>query len=339
MTLMLHLDNIDQTLATFHDVLSKVNQLDALESLRLQYLGKQGCITEALKQLGKMDPEERRSVGATLNHIRQTVQDALQVRKITLEEEYLHQKLIDDKIDVTLPVQLPLRGTHHLVTQTRQMITDYFKIHGFMMEDGPDIDTEDHNFNALNIPGHHPARQSHDTFYMNMEEKGWLLRTHTSTIQVRALQKKRPPLRILSAGRVYRADFDATHLPMFHQMEGFVIEDGIHLGHLKGILNDFVRHFFDDESIETRFRPSFFPFTEPSFEMDIKMQGGKWLEVLGCGMIHPNVLKNMNLDPKEHQGFAFGLGLDRFAMLKFNVQDIRHFVAGDLRWLSQYGVA
>lgn len=337
--IMINVDDAEQTLELFKEKLSGVQDMQAWDVLRLYYIGKQGCITEALKQLGKMDPEKRRAVGESLNFMRQTIQDALQVRKNLLEEEQLNLKLLKERIDVTLPVQLPIRGAHHLVTQTRHMIADYFKIHGFIAEEGPDIETETHNFTALNIPDHHPARQSHDTFYMDMKEKGWLLRTHTSTIQVRAMQTKRPPLRILSAGRVYRADFDATHLPMFHQMEGFVIEEGVHLGHLKGILNSFVQHFFADFALETRFRPSFFPFTEPSFEMDIKMQGGKWLEVLGCGMIHPNVLENMHLNPKDYQGFAFGLGLDRFAMLKFNVHDMRHFVAGDLRWLSQNGVA
>ncbi len=322
---------------TFLDDLFCAITVQDLEKLRIHYLGKQGLITGELKFLGTMDPESRKARGAELNRLRDACQEALHGRRVQLEEEDLQQKLEQEKKDMTLPALPSQHGTHHLITHTLREIVRYFECFGFCVGEGPDIETEAYNFNALNIPDHHPARQNHDTFYVEGDAP-LLLRTHTSTVQVRTLKKHAPPLRILAPGRVYRADYDATHLPMFHQMEGFVVEEGIHLGHLKGCLIDFCRVFFGKEDLKVRFRPSFFPFTEPSFEIDICWGEDRWLEVLGCGMIHPNVLRNVGLDPERHQGFAFGMGIERFAMLKHGVADIRNFVSGDLRWNRQEGI-
>ncbi len=322
----------------FHLALEKSQNLQMLEELRVRYLGKQGMITEALKSLGAMDPETRKQRGAELNRLRALCQEALSVQKEKLEEQALTLKLASEKVDLTLPTLALQKGTHHLITQTTEEIVRYFERFGFKVEEGPDIETEEHNFNALNIPPHHPARQNHDTFYVDAAAEPLLLRTHTSTVQIRTFKKGELPLRVLAPGRVYRADYDATHLPMFHQIEGFIVEEGIHLGHLKSTLIDFCRAFFNKNDLKTRFRPSFFPFTEPSFEMDI-FGNGRWLEVLGCGMIHPQVLRNVGLDPKKHQGFAFGMGVERFAMLKYEVNDIRNFVTGDVRWNRQMSVS
>ncbi len=319
----------------FREKLNLCQTLQDLDALRVEFFGKQGVITEQLKSLGKMDPEMRKTEGARINTLRDQLQKELLEKKDTLENKELEEKLTRETIDVTLPSYIK-QGSHHLVTQTRAEISNYFERLGFVIETGPDIDTEEHNFDALNIPSHHPARQSHDTFYINKAEK-LLLRTHTSTVQIRTFKKKSPPLRILAPGRVYRADYDATHLPMFHQIEGFVIEEGISVRHLKGCLIDFCKYFFNKDDLVVRFRPSFFPFTEPSFEMDIWREGG-WLEVLGCGMIHPNVLQNAGIDPKTHQGFAFGMGIDRFAMLKYGVEDIRNFISADVKFAEKYNI-
>jgi len=316
--------------------LAKAATLNDLEAVRVQFFGKQGHITERLKELGKMDPDERKRVGAELNALRDTLQSTLNTKKEALEDAALAEKLASEKVDMTLPPLVPSKGNHHLITQTIREITNYFAMYGFVVKKGPDIDTEDHNFDALNIPSHHPARQSHDTFYVEGMENH-LLRTHTSTIQIRTLRNEKPPLRILAPGRVYRADYDATHLPMFHQIEGMVIDKDIHIGHLKSCLIDFCRYFFNANDLKVRFRPSFFPFTEPSFEMDIWGEG-RWLEVLGCGMTHPNVLKNCGVDPDQYQGFAFGMGIERFAMIKHKIADIRDLVGGDIRWSRSMGI-
>lgn len=328
-------DALENTLSQH---VQSVATLEILDELRLHYVGKKGILSTALKSLGGMTPEERQIHGPKFNQLRDRVTQLLAQHKDTLEQKALDAKLKEQTLDVTCPVYPSARGAHHVLTQTLCDIKAYFRTLGFDIQSGPDIDTDYYNFDALNIPAHHPARQNHDTFYttsMTPEGEGMLLRTHTSTIQIRTLEHQKPPLRILAPGRVYRADLDATHLPMFHQVEGLVIEPGIHVGHLKGILVDFCRHFFEKDDLKIRLRPSFFPFTEPSFEVDM-WWGDRWLEVLGCGMIHPNVLKNVGLDPHEHQGFAFGLGVDRFAMLKYNVKDIRHFVSNHVRWLSRF---
>lgn len=324
----------------FFNELDGATSLQALDDLRVRYFGKQGLITEALKSLGKMSPDERKVQGATINIIRDACQTALNTKKNDLEDAALTQKLAAEAIDVTLPSMPVTPGTHHLISQTTNAIIHYFERFGFSVEEGPDLDDEEHNFNALNIPDHHPARQNHDTFYIDSEKSSvlpLLLRTHTSTVQIRTMRTQKPPLRVLAPGRVYRADYDGTHLPMFHQMEGFIVEEGIHVGHLKSCLVDFCKSFFGKDDLKTRFRPSFFPFTEPSFEMDI-WGDERWLEVLGCGIIHPNVLRHVGLDPEVHQGFAFGMGIERFAMLKHNVTDIRNFVEGDLRWNRAAGI-
>lgn len=320
---------------SFFEKLDACHDALSLDALRVEYFGKQGVITEQLKALGKMEPEARKTEGARINALRDQLQTALNEKKEKLEEDALAHKMRAETVDITLP-SYGVQGTHHLITQTIREMCHYFECLGFSIETGPDIDSEAHNFDALNIPAHHPARQSHDTFYISKEEK-LLLRTHTSTIQSRTFKEKSPPLRVLAPGRVYRADYDATHLPMFHQLEGFVVEEGINLRHLKGCLIDFCKYFFNKDDLEVRFRPSFFPFTEPSFEMDIAREGG-WLEVFGCGMIHPNVLKNGGIDPNIHQGFAFGLGIERFAMLKYGVRDIREFIAGDVRFAEKYAI-
>lgn len=320
--------------------IERADSVANLEHVRLHYVGKQGVVTLALKSLGKLSVDERRLQGPKFNALREYVSECIQRRRQTIDDVTLDATLAEQTIDVSRPVYGDPTGSHHVISVTLREISTYFQNQGFDIGEGPDIDDAYHNFDALNIPAHHPARQSHDTFYMDPldgVEKNLLLRTHTSTVQIRATQNKKPPLRILAPGRVYRSDFDATHLPMFHQIEGFVIEEGIHLGHLKGTLTQFCRDFFNKHDLEIRFRPSFFPFTEPSFEVDMWWHD-RWLEVLGCGMIHPNVLKNMGLDPSAHQGFAFGLGVDRFAMLKYNVKDIRHFTANDMRWMTRAGV-
>lgn len=323
-------------IAEFKEKLIRCETLADLDALRVEYFGKNGIITGMLKRLGQLDPEERKAEGARINAMRDDLQGLLEDKKARLEELELKNKIAAETVDITLPSPAASFGTHHLITETIREISRYFETYGFTVETGPDIDSEEHNFDALNIPSHHPARQSHDTFYINKESK-LLLRTHTSTIQSRTFKNQKPPLRILAPGRVYRADYDATHLPMFHQIEGFVVEEGIDLRHLKGCLIDFCRYFFNVDDIKARFRPSFFPFTEPSFEMDIWRDQG-WLEVLGCGMIHPNVLRHAGLDPDIHQGFAFGMGVERFAMLKYGVTDIRDMVSGDLRFAQNYGI-
>ena len=316
--------------------IESTENLDELESLRLYYLGKQGVVSQALKSLGALSPDERRESGPKFNQLRDFITQSIKNHRAHLENAALDKTLAAEKLDVSLPVYPSDIGSHHLITSTLNEIQNYFQTQGFHVKGGPDIESEYYNFDALNIPKHHPARQSHDTFYIDHHDNdlSLLLRTHTSTIQIRTLEHEKPPLRVLAPGRVYRADFDATHLPMFHQIEGFVIEDHIHIGHLKGTLTEFCRHFFEQNDLNIRFRPSFFPFTEPSFEVDMWWHD-RWLEILGCGMIHPHVLKNMGLDPNQHQGFAFGLGVDRFAMLKYNVKDIRHFTANDMRWSKQ----
>lgn len=322
-------------LPIFHEKLKSCSNLEGLEILRLEYFGKQGVITEQLKLLGKLDPDKRKEEGARINALRDAVQCALMEKKQELERVALEHTLASEKLDVTLPTPVT-SGTHHLITQTIAEISSYFERLSFVTKKGPDMDSEEHNFDALNIPAHHPARQSHDTFYIK-DAPHTVLRTHTSTVQSRTFKECIPPFRVIAPGRVYRADYDGTHLPMFHQLEGFVVEEGINLRHLKGCLIDFCKYFFDKDDLGVRFRPSFFPFTEPSFEMDIWREGG-WLEVLGCGMIHPNVLAHGNINAEHHQGFAFGLGIERFAMLKYGVRDIRSFVENDLRFAEKYSI-
>lgn len=316
----------------------------ALEACRVQWLGKNGKITEELKTLGKLEVEARKAKGAELNEIKQQIAAALEQKKQALESAELEQKLAKETLDVTLPARSQAKGSIHPVSQVIEEITTLFAAMGFSVMEGPDIEDEEHNFNALNIPESHPARQMHDTFYL---KGGQLLRTHTSPVQIRTMKGGTPPFRCIAPGSTYRCDSDQTHTPMFHQIEGFVIDKGINMGHLKGCLIQFLKAFFVLDDVPVRFRPSFFPFTEPSAEVDIGCkrskdslkigEGDDWLEVLGCGMVHPNVLKNCGLDPDEWQGFAFGMGVERLAMLKYGIPDLRTFFESDVRWLKHYG--
>ncbi|MBW8308461.1 MAG: phenylalanine--tRNA ligase subunit alpha [Candidatus Paracaedibacteraceae bacterium] len=340
---------MSQQLQQWHREVQASQSLRDLEELRIRLLGKSGEITSLLKTLGSLAPEERKEKGAEINHLKLVITDAIEHRKAQLEEAELADRLLKEKVDVTLSIRPESIGSIHPISQVMNEIIAYFSNFGFEIASGPEIDDEDHNFSALNMPDHHPARQSHDTFYLMPDESGIrkLLRTHTSTVQIRTMRQQQPPLRILAPGRVYRNDYDATHTPMFHQIEGLVIDKGINFGHLKGTVIDFCKHFFEKENLKFRFRPSFFPFTEPSAEMDIGCdrsgggikfgQGNDWLEIFGCGMVHPNVLKNCGIDPEEYQGFAFGFGVDRFAMLKYGIPDLRSMFESDGRWLSYYG--
>jgi phenylalanyl-tRNA synthetase alpha chain len=320
-----------------------------VEGLRVAALGKSGAITERLKTLGKMDAEDRRTVGAQLNELRVGVADALAARKAQLEAAELDAKLAAEAVDVTLPVDGRPTGTIHPVSQVMDELAEIFADMGFSVATGPEIEDEWHNIDALNIPESHPARAMHDTFYFPPDEDGQrrLLRTHTSPVQVRTMMSQKPPIRVIAPGRVYRSDSDATHTPMFHQVEGLVIDRGIHLGHLKWTLETFIKAYFEVDDVVLRFRPSYFPFTEPSAEVDVgcsweggvlKIGGDKeWLEILGSGVVNRRVIEYCGLDPDEWQGFAFGVGIDRLAMLKYGMTDLRAFFDGDVRWLKHYG--
>ncbi|RFB05439.1 phenylalanine--tRNA ligase subunit alpha [Parvularcula marina] len=321
----------------------------ALEELRVHALGKKGVISERMKSLGKMSPEERQEAGPLLNGLKERVGTAITARRDILAHSALEARLKAETVDVTLPVDPQPRGKIHPVSQVFAEIEAIFADMGFSVRYGPDIEDDFHNFTALNFPPGHPAREMHDTFFFEEKEDGsrMVLRTHTSPVQVRTMTSEKPPIRIIAPGRTFRCDSDQTHTPMFHQVEGLVIDKETHMGHLKGTLEAFVKRFFEIDDLSTRFRPHFFPFTEPSAEMDVAYervdgaikfgQGDKWMEILGCGMVHPNVLKNCGLDPDEYQGFAFGMGVDRLAMLKYGIPDLRDFFSGDTRWLEHYG--
>ncbi len=330
--------------------IAAARDLEALDAVRVAELGKKGRISALMKQLGSMSPEQRQSEGPRLNALKDRVDEAVRARKAELEAAALEARLAREKVDLTLPASpSPSPGALHPVMQVFEEIIAIFGDMGFTIAEGPDIEDDWHNFTALNFPAGHPAREAHDTFFMKAAEGDMpkVLRTHTSPVQVRAMMSQKPPLRILVPGRVYRNDWDATHTPMFHQVEGLVIEKGIHMGHLKGCLIDFVKAFFEVDTVTARFRPHFFPFTEPSAEMDVLCsraggvvevgKGTDWLEVLGCGMVHPNVLRNCGLDPAIHQGFAFGMGVDRLAMLKYGMPDLRPYFLGDPQWTRHYG--
>ena len=323
----------------------------ALEAVRVAALGKKGSVSELLKGLGAMSPDERKDQGAKINALRDRITAALSKRKSELKVTAIAGRLAAEAVDVTLPVRAaPAEsGRIHPISQVIDELTAIFADVGFSVADGPDIETDFYNFTALNFPVGHPARDAHDTFFFNPGANGErkLLRTHTSPVQIRTMQKQKPPIKIIIPGRTYRIDSDATHTPMFHQVEGLVIDRKSHLGHLKWILAEFCKAFFEVDDVKMRFRPSFFPFTEPSMEVDIQCdrsggdikfgQGNDWLEILGCGMVHPNVLRNCGLDPDEFQGFAWGMGIDRIAMLKYGMPDLRPFFEADVRWLSHYG--
>ncbi|MDE2384123.1 MAG: phenylalanine--tRNA ligase subunit alpha [Alphaproteobacteria bacterium] len=343
---MMSLDALEQ------DILAQVAAASdeaAIEAVRVSALGKKGAISERMAGLGKMAPEERKSAGAALNVLKDKVSEALAARKSVLAEAALEARLATETLDMTLPVRPQAAGTIHPVSQVWEEVVQIFGDLGFSVAEGPHIEDDFHNFDALNMPPDHPARQEHDTFYFNEKPDGTrnVLRTHTSPVQIRTMLSQKPPIRIIAPGRTFRSDSDMTHTPMFNQVEGLVLDDVTHLGNLKWILAEFCKAFFEVDEVKMRFRASHFPFTEPSMEVDIQYAreggqlkigtGDKWLEILGSGMVHPNVIKAGGLDPDKVQGFAFGMGLDRLAMLKYGIPDLRAFFESDLRWLRHYG--
>ena len=295
-------------------------------------MGKKGKLTDLLKGLGKLSNEERPAAGQKINQAKQSIQGLIQERSEALRQAELNAKLAEETIDVSLPGRHAERGGLHPVSRTISRIESFFGELGFSVKTGPEVEDGFHNFDALNIPEHHPARADHDTFYFNPD---LMLRTQTSGVQIRTMETEQPPLRIISPGRVYRNDYDQTHTPMFHQVEGLMVDKKVTFAELKGILHDFLQHFFEQD-LKVRFRPSYFPFTEPSAEVDVMGKNGKWLEVLGCGMVHPNVLRSVNIDPEEYNGFAFGMGVERLTMLRYEVNDLRAFFENDLRFLKQF---
>lgn len=315
----------------------------ALEAIQVKYLGKKGLLTEQLKNLGKLPPEERPQAGQMLNKIKVQIEENLQLKKNTFNKSHLSSLLKASGIDVTLPGRGYHMGHLHPITRTKERLRQYFEKCGFIAAEGPEIEDDFHNFEALNIPSHHPSRASHDTFYF---PDGRLLRTHTSPVQIRVLEKQQPPVRVIAIGRVYRCDSDLTHTPMFHQIEGLLVDEEVNFANLKNMIIQLLQNFFEKE-MPVRFRPSYFPFTEPSAEVDIgcvicEQKGCRvckntgWLEVLGCGLVHPNVLRNVNIDPKKYTGYAFGAGIDRLTMLRYGVNDLRLFFENDLKFLRQF---
>ena len=320
--------------------------LAELNKIKSDLFGKNGLVSSQFKKIGTIDASERKKFASDLNIIKDELQDLINLKINEIEKANINEKLEKEKIDVTLPERSFVKGKIHPVSQTIDEISSIFSEIGFSVEEGPDVENEYNNFTALNTPDNHPARDMHDTFYLD-EKKERLLRTHTSPVQIRTMLKDKPPFKIIAPGRTYRSDSDQTHSPMFHQVEGLHIDKNINMGHLKGCLNYFIKEFFEVKKIKMRFRPSHFPFTEPSAEVDIGYEikdgkiiigeGDQWLEILGCGMVHPNVLKNVKVDPTKFQGYAFGIGIDRLAMLKYGINDLRAFFDCDYRWLNHFG--
>ncbi len=329
--------------------IASAGDMAALEAVRVSSLGKKGSVSALMKSLGGMSPEERKEMGPKLNGLKQSIGEAIAARTQDLRNAELEARLAEEKIDVTLPIRPESQGSIHPVSQVWDEVVQIFADLGFSVAEGPHIETDFYNFEALNIPPEHPARQEHDTFYFNPREDGerMVLRTHTSPVQIRTMEAEEPPIRIIAPGRTYRCDSDQTHTPMFHQVEGLVLDETTHLGHLKWCLEEFCKAFFEVDEVKMRFRASHFPFTEPSMEVDIgcSWEGGQvkigtgddWLEILGSGMVHPKVIAAGGLDPEKYQGFAFGMGIDRIAMLKYGIPDLRAFFEADLRWLRHYG--
>ncbi len=329
--------DLNHLIAEAQQDFANCQDVPALENAKARYLGKSGALTEALKGLGKLSAEERPAAGAAINVVKQAVEQALNARRDTILAAEQAKQLASESIDVTLPARAQSAGGLHPVTLTLRRVEALFHSIGFSVANGPEIETDFYNFTALNIPDNHPARAMHDTFYVdngtdNMEH---VLRTHTSPVQVHYMENNTPPLKIIAPGRVYRVDSDATHSPMFHQVEGLWVDEQISFANLKGVVQDFLQKFFERDDLTVRFRPSFFPFTEPSAEMDMSWNGG-WLEIGGCGMVHPEVLRHVNIDSEKYRGFAFGLGVERLAMLRYGVNDLRHFFNNDLRFLQQF---
>jgi len=327
------MQELDKLVAEAMGLFGAIDDADALEQAKARYIGKSGALTELLKGLGKLPATERPAAGALINAAKQRLEEALNIRREFIAARKLEAKLAGESIDVTLPGRGNGMGGLHPVSRTMERIEQLFRSVGFEVADGPEIETDFYNFTALNQPENHPARSMHDTFYL--ADGKHLLRTHTSPIQIRYMEQRQPPIRIIAPGRVYRVDSDATHSPMFHQVEGLWIDESVSFANLKGVLIDFFQRFFEDPLLKLRFRPSFFPFTEPSAEIDMSFGEG-WLEVGGCGMVHPNVLRNVGIDSERYQGFAFGLGPDRLTMLRYGVNDLRLFYENDLRFLKQF---
>ncbi len=340
---------LEATRAELMKLIDEAADLSALDAVRVSALGKKGRVTALMQGLKDVAPEARKEAGQALNRLKDEIEAALAKRKENLGEAALDARLKSETLDLTLPARPAQLGRLHPISQTIEELVQIFGAMGFTVAEGPDVDDDFHNFTALNFGPDHPARQMHDTFYLPPRPDGMpmVLRTHTSTVQIRTMMKVKPPIRIIVPGRTFRSDSDATHSPMFHQVEGLVIDEVTHMGHMKGCLVDFCRAFFQLDDLPVRFRPSYFPFTEPSVEVDIGCSrkggelklgsGGDWLEILGCGMVHPNVLRNCGVDPERYQGFAFGMGIDRIAMLKYGIPDLRPFFDADLRWLRNYG--
>ena len=335
---------ISKIITKAQKAVAKANDLKDLDDARVLYLGKKGVLTALLKGLGKLSKEDRPLMGEAINEAKVEIQKLIESRKEELEEIDLEKRIFEEKIDVTLPARNVEKGGLHPITQTLNHIENIFTKGGFEVELGPEIEDDFHNFSALNIPEHHPARAMHDTFYFSANA---VLRTHTSPVQIRTLERQKPPVRIIAPGRVYRCDSDVTHTPMFHQVEGLIVDKEATFAQLKGLLIDFLRAYFEKDDLQVRFRPSYFPFTEPSAEADIEcvICGGEgcrvckktgWLEVLGCGVVHPNVLKAVEIDPEEFSGLAFGMGVERLAMLRYGVNDLRLFFENDVRFLNQF---
>ena len=328
----------------------KAVTIDDVENLRVGYLGKSGIITEKLKVIASLPNEDKKTYGAEVNKLKNKVSEIITAKKQEFEEALLEAKLKEETLDVTIPARQIKKGSVHPISQVIEECVEILGSIGFKVAEGPEIEDDFHNFTALNIPENHPARQMHDTFYVKSDDNGeedFVLRTHTSPVQIREMKNAEPPIKIIAPGRTFRCDSDQTHSPMFHQIEGLYIDEDVSMGHLKGCLQQFVDQFFGKENLKMRFRASFFPFTEPSAEVDIGCskkgdtlkigEGEDWLEILGCGMVHPNVLKNAGLDPKKYRGFAFGMGIERLAMLKYGMSDLRAFFDNDIRWLKNYG--
>ncbi|SET47877.1 phenylalanine--tRNA ligase subunit alpha [Thalassotalea agarivorans] len=324
--------NLDEIILQAEKDVAAASDVNALDQVRVNYMGKKGLFTEQMKGLANLPKEEKPKAGQVINQAKQQVMKLINTRGEFLRAEQIKAKLAAESIDVTLPGRTNELGGLHPVTRTISRIESFFGDLGFAVKSGPEVEDDFHNFDALNIPEHHPARADHDTFYFNPK---LVLRTQTSGVQIRTMEAEKPPLRIISPGKVYRNDYDQTHTPMFHQVEGLMVDKDVSFTQLKGILHDFLHHFFE-EDLEIRFRPSYFPFTEPSAEVDVKGKNGKWLEVLGCGMVHPNVLKSVGIDPEEYTGFAFGMGVERLTMLRYGVNDLRAFFENDLRFLKQF---
>jgi phenylalanyl-tRNA synthetase alpha chain len=324
--------DLDAIISEAKALIDATDNVASLDTIRVEFMGKKGKLTEQLKGLGKLSAEERPAAGQLINQAKQTIQGLLADKGKALKTAEMNAKLASEKLDVTLPGRGNQPSNLHPVSRTIARIESFFGDLGFEVKTGPEVEDGFHNFDALNIPANHPARADHDTFYFS---PNIMLRTQTSGVQIRTMEAENPPLRIISPGRVYRNDYDQTHTPMFHQVEGLMVDKNISFADLKGILHDFLHHFFE-EDLQVRFRPSYFPFTEPSAEVDVMGKNGKWLEVLGCGMVHPNVLKAVNIDPEEYTGFAFGMGVERLTMLRYGVNDLRAFFENDLRFLKQF---